>query len=163
MNTSIPINSTESAMIMLVLLLVTAPVASEPNGKSQERIPAYKLSDHKLSAQGEPATTSNILDNSYFITFKDHSCIVPKGAVVFVPENLKPYITSTPVFALQRWSEVYRRNRDTLITIEVTLNQAAGAEKIESQKLEKAKKTGKIVISVVNGFPTSSRLAVGDS
>ncbi|NNC90581.1 MAG: hypothetical protein HKN82_19160 [Akkermansiaceae bacterium] len=110
----------------------------------------------------------NITANSDFIVFGEASTLVPKGAILHVPNRFRANIDRAPRSGLKIWNQFLSTNRGRLMPLEITRDQALGVAPIEKERLEAACRTGRIVVAVMHGNPTSVNLptpqaAAGDS
>jgi hypothetical protein len=83
--------------------------------------------------------------------------LVPKGAVLFVPDALANRVGARPIGTLLGWTEFLTVNRGWLFTEEVTFEQAAGKAVIPPSRTEFWRKNGKVIIAVHLGGPISVR------
>ncbi len=73
----------------------------------------------------------NLLDRSDFITFNGNTTLVPKNAIIRIPENYKSRINNHKAGSkILSWADFYRLNRGWISTIEVSLSQANGLVKV---------------------------------
>ena len=83
--------------------------------------------------------------------------IVPKGAVLHVPEALSPRVGAKPLGRLLTWDEFLTVNRGWVFTEEVTMDQAAGKRPVGASRIEFWEKNGKVIVAVHLGGPISVR------
>jgi hypothetical protein len=102
---------------------------------------------------GEPSLIkqSDILSDGHNWT------IVPKGALLHVPEALANRVGARPIGTLLVWNEFLTVNRGWLFTEEVTFAQAAGKAPIPASRTEFWQKNGKVIVAVHLGGPISVR------
>ncbi len=126
-----------------------------------------KLSDEALRQQTESQKSKEIaverqapqswdlVENSEFITFQREVLIVPKGAILHIPERLQAHVIENPVGKIQPWLEFISKNRAHITTVEVTLDQATGKAALPEQRVEEFKNSSQIVIATFNRHPIS--------
>lgn len=125
--------------------------------------PAKKFKE----ATGEDASVKNrvgnLLENSEFITFNDNTTLVPKNALVLIPEKYKDRINNhKPGSKILSWVDFFKLNRGWISTVEVTLAQAKGETPISPELLETLSKSGNLVVAVLKNGPISVRPLKGE-
>jgi hypothetical protein len=110
--------------------------------------------------QNRPA---DLLDRSDMITFNGLSTLVPKRAILSIPENLKERIAAGAGTQLVSWSEFLVANRAWITTEEVTYEQAAGAESLPEETTQRIGKCANLVVATYLGGPISFSAAAPDS
>lgn len=114
-------------------------------------------------ATGEDASVKNkvgnLLDNSEFITFNGSTTLVPKNALLQIPEKYKTRINNhKPGSKVLSWLDFYTMNRAWISTVEVDLSQAKAEKPISPELLDTLSKKGHLVVAVLrNGGPISVR------
>lgn len=110
--------------------------------------------------EGEDPTvvhrTGTLLENSEIVTFNGQTTLVPKNALVLVPEKLSGRINNhQPGAEIVSWLDFYSKNRGWISTVEVTFAQARGDEPVSPETLEALGKTGNLIVAVLKGGPIS--------
>lgn len=72
-----------------------------------------------------------------------------------VPERMAANVVKAPAGEFLTWSEFFGRTHSIVTTLEVTLEEASGAKAIDPARLETAIRSGRIVVAVTQGNPTS--------
>lgn len=85
--------------------------------------------------------------------------LIPKGAVVFLPESMKSRVNGSPEGNLMTWPEFLTANRNWITTNEVTFEQASGKAPIPAERALFWSTQNKIVIAVHQRGPISVRIA----
>ena len=85
--------------------------------------------------------------------------LVPKGAVLHLPEAHKARVNVKPVGTLLPWGEFFVRNRNWITTDEVTFDQAAQTEPSPAERGASWAKQDKIVVAVHQSGPISVLVA----
>lgn len=93
--------------------------------------------------------------NSEFITFDGVVTLVPKGAIIHVPERYRANVVSELKGNLMLWNEFAARYRAVVAPFEVSLAEASGKEPIKPERLEAAQKTGAILVGTLGNSPIS--------
>lgn len=103
--------------------------------------------------------TQSIINDSTILHDGKHWTLVPKDAVVFLPDSMKSRVNIRPVGTLLPWADFLKKNQNWVATNEVTFDQAAGTDEIPTEQTSKWSKQGKIVVAVHHDGPISVRLA----
>ena len=105
-----------------------------------------------------PAAAQSIIRQSTLLhDGRGHWTMVPAGALVHVPEALRPRVVQAPAGSLLPWLDFLALNRTWLTTTEVSLEQAAGQQGLPAERSEFWLKQDKIVVAVHRGGPISLR------
>jgi hypothetical protein len=104
-----------------------------------------------------PANPSIIKDSAILHDGKNWT-IVPKGAVVLLPDALKSRVDAKPVGKLLAFPDFLTSNRNWITTNEVSFGQAAGLEPPARRKVSFWAKQDKVVIAVHHSGPISVRI-----
>lgn len=96
-----------------------------------------------------PYLNSDILVSSGFHT------VVPKHAVLVVPDRLQQKKASKPSGRFIIWPKFLNKNYGWLYKQEVTLDQASGKTPLTEEKMEQLKSLGKVVVAVYKNNPIS--------
>jgi hypothetical protein len=115
---------------------------------------------HLPVATGEDPTVvnrvGNLLENSDVLTFKGLTTLVPKNALVLIPEKFKGVVnSSTNDTRIVSWLDFYAQNRGWISTVEITFAQARGDEPVNPETLAALGKSGNLVVAVLKGGPIS--------
>ncbi|MDG1358764.1 MAG: hypothetical protein P8P36_11285 [Akkermansiaceae bacterium] len=78
-------------------------------------------------------------------------------SIIYQPEKNKEKVTDTPSGKFRFWPDFLPRNRDWLLTFEVTLDQARGNKPIPDIKLKEFAKISRTVIATYRRNPISVR------
>lgn len=93
--------------------------------------------------------------NSEFVVFEGHYTLLPKGAILHVPERFKAQVVAKPQGNFILWQEFITRYRAVVSSFEVSLAEASGEAPIKPERLEAARKTGLIIVGTLNHNPIS--------
>ena len=159
-----------------VLLLVLAampghaqtmePATTQPgtaaNATYTERISDEALLERqkvKPIAKTVPPETDrrpyDIVAMSDFIAFDELSTLVPKGAILHIPEGFRHNVVQGPKGQLLLWNEFLTRNRARVAPLEIGVEEATGAKPIDPKTLAAAMRNGMILVAVIHGNPSS--------
>ena len=138
-----------------VLVRVTAETLAD----LQRRDPMIRL---VKPAEGEAKVASplseSIIKQSTILHDGIHWTLVPKGAVVFLPESMKQRVNVRPVGTLLPWNGFLQKNRSWLVSHEVSFDQAAGNEALTAAANASWRKENKVVVAVHQDGPISVRV-----
>jgi len=81
--------------------------------------------------------------------------MVPKGAVLHVPAQMKPRVGTKPLGNLMSWSDFLIANRGWITTEEVSYDQAAGKRPLPEAKVEFWKNQTSVIVATYQGGPIS--------
>ena len=101
-----------------------------------------------------PAQAS-LLQQSVILNDGRHWTLVPRGAVIHLPEAHRRRVDAKPVGTLLPWNEFLRRNIAWITTEELTLRQAEGVHPVNPRRVQFWSKQDKIVVGVHRGGPIS--------
>ncbi|GAA5483155.1 hypothetical protein [Haloferula sargassicola] len=97
----------------------------------------------------------DLLEQSDIISFGGFTTLVPKQAILTVPDDYKAMLEMKPGNQIVGWAEFYARNRGWITTVEVTRVQAEGNEALAKEKREAIEKSSNLVVAVYKGGPIS--------
>jgi hypothetical protein len=162
----------------ILLLLMLHPLMGEAPNKEPAK-PAFRdaATNETLSAKfreasktnpmskfpetkGEDPTVKNkvgnLLENSEFITFNGYTTLVPKNAIIVIPEKYKNRINNHKQGSkVVSWIDFYSQNRGWISTIEVNFAQAKGEKPVSEKQLETLNKSGNLIVAVLKNGPIS--------
>lgn len=101
---------------------------------------------------------SGIYANSDILMSGGYHTVVPKGAVLAVPANLRSKVVKKPHGDFLIWPKFLAKNHYWLLKKEVSYAQASGAKPIEKFQMDMLQRSGKVVIAVMRNNPTSVAL-----
>ena len=111
-------------------------------GKTDED-PAKRVNDRDLIKE------STVLHYRGFLT------LVPKRAVVHMPENLEDRMKIGEKVQVQSWSDFFKGNRGWIRTLEVTRDQAMGLAPIDEATVTALRESTQVVVATFKGGPIS--------
>ncbi len=114
----------------------------------------------KFNGGTEPDGSSKGWDlnaNSEFISFNGTATLVPKHAIIHVPEKLRVNVSTGMNGKFMPWQEFATRYRAVVTTFDVTLDEASGKTPLKPERVEALRKLDRIAVAVLNGSPISFR------
>ncbi len=91
--------------------------------------------------------------NSEFITFGGNVTILPKGAVLYVPERYKANVVTKMEGNLMLWPEFVARYPGLVARVEVTMEEVSGQKPFKPERLEAERKRNLILVGTLNQNP----------
>lgn len=113
------------------------------------------LDRSSIKPREAPLALEGLLQRSTVISFNGHWTIVPKGAVLVVPNFYKGRVAVRPEGTLLPWNEFYARNLGWLHLQKVTMANARGEAPLSDEVLEAYQQTGRVVVAVLHQGPIS--------
>lgn len=101
------------------------------------------------------AASQSIISQSEILHDGVNWTIVPKGAVLFVPEKIMDRVGARPVGTLLTWLQFLAKNPSWVSTHETSFEQAAGKSPLPDAKVDFWKKQDRVIIAVHQGGPIS--------
>ena len=139
---------------------VLARITPAALAKIQQNNPIANLpKSQDASAKVERPAEQSIIKQSMILHDGTNWTIVPKGAVIFLPEAMKNRVDVKPVGTLLPWSEFLSKNFGWITTNEVTFDQAAGNIALPAARVAFWAKQDKIVVAVHQNGPISVNVA----
>lgn len=103
-----------------------------------------------------PVTKSyDLMENSMILKGQGTFTLVPRNAVIVVPERLNERVGSEPQGRFQLWGEFLITNRAWLQTFEVTVDQARGRNPLGDDVFEALRKRDSLIVATFTGNPIS--------
>jgi len=97
----------------------------------------------------------DLMDYSEFIGIDGYVTLLPKGAIIHVPERLKANVLPKAVGRYLAWPEFSARYRGLVGVREVTLDESSGKKPLDPKAFEVSKKSGLILVAIHAGSPIS--------
>lgn len=85
--------------------------------------------------------------------------LVPKGAVIFLPEAMKKRVDVKPTGTLVGWLDFIAKNRAWITTHDISFDQAAGKKPLQPEQVAFWPKQEKVVVAVHQRGPISVHVA----
>lgn len=128
---------------------------SESLRKFNQRDPMLKLERIEGSDPSVENIPVNLLDQSDIICFGGYATLVPKRAILAVPERFERYLELKPGTKIIGWLDFYAKNRGWITTVEVNRKQAQGSSEIAEKTRERIRKSSSLVVATMMGGPIS--------
>lgn len=103
----------------------------------------------------EPRNRKGLMARSQFLSHRGSWTMVPKGAVIHVPEAFKDRVVARPKGTLISWQEFYRKNRGWLQAQSVRLSDAKGETPLAPSLFNSFGRQGRVVVAVLHNGPIS--------
>ena len=100
-------------------------------------------------------SSRDLIKDSTILCYRGFLTLIPKRAVLHLPEKLKDRFEVQPNIKVQPWPEFYQANRGWIRTIEVTREQAMGEAAMPEEVVEAFKTSTSAVVATFNGGPIS--------
>lgn len=97
----------------------------------------------------------SLLEKSDLLVHGGRMTLVPKGAVVFVPDSLQDRLALDEAATFVSWREFYRLNSHWLVPMNVSVEQALGEKPLPSGLLDRLVKSKRIVVATCFEQPIS--------
>lgn len=97
----------------------------------------------------------SLIDESDMICFNGSVTLVPKRAVLQIPNNLAARLKYQPGAKFLGWAEFHGLNRGWITTVEVSRTQAEGNSPLSAEAKRQMVKSGNLVIATFQGGPIS--------
>lgn len=127
-----------------------------------DRLELEAIDPAKLT-KPEPRSRKSLLARSQFLAFRGNWTMVPKGAVLHVPDTFKERVVARPKGELISWQEFYRKNRGWLQAQPVRLSDAKGDTPLAPSLFESFTRHGRVVVAVLHNGPISVLKASSES
>jgi hypothetical protein len=151
--------------IICILITTAASMAGQPIlvkvtaqdlANLQKRDPMIRL--EKPSADEAKVirpVNQSIIKDSTILHDGQNWTLVPKGAVLHLPEAMKSRVNVRPVGTLLAWSDFLMKNRGWITTADVTFEQAAGTVALPEERAAHYRKLNRVVVAVHQTGPIS--------
>lgn len=110
-------------------------------------------------AEGDDPTKTNptpdLIASSQFLCYNGLATLVPKGAVLCVPEKLKTRMSFTQGARIVTWAEFYSVNQAWISTVAISLDQATGKLPLSDEMIKKVENDTHVIISTCQNGPIS--------
>jgi hypothetical protein len=97
----------------------------------------------------------DLMANSDILCFGGSATLVPKRAILNMPEKLKERLKFVPGSSITSWAQFYSVNRGWITTVEVSRAQAEGNSALQEETAERIGKSANLVVAVYKGGPIS--------
>ena len=101
------------------------------------------------------ATVPDLIASSDILCHRGNATLVPKGAVIQVPDRFSSRLKMPEGTQILTWSAFFALNRDWIRTVEVTRAQAEGVEPFPKATVEMMKTSKIVIVATLQGGPIS--------
>lgn len=146
-----------SANAVEPLVIVESPSIADLQRKMGNGGDAFAKLERPSEEQASAQRTAppSILAQSEILEFGGHWTLVPRGALLHVPEAHLPRVGKRPLGVLLQFQDFLAVNRSWISTEEVDYQTASGERKISTDKLAFWEKQDRVIIAVHQGGPIS--------
>ncbi|MBT8044894.1 MAG: hypothetical protein KJO79_08080 [Verrucomicrobiae bacterium] len=169
-------------LALLMALIMAAPILLADNGTGMSQLPesipapdSDRISNAELKKRmalikgrfdgaqwsaKPPQTTPaayNIYKDSIILQQGKFHTLLPKNAIIFLPDSLQEKITRKADGVFLPWPQFYLKNRSWIFTYQVNLKQATGSTPIKKSVREQFAKINRAVIALHQNNPISVR------
>ena len=158
--------------ILSTLLIVGSVSAEEPQKPVMRDAATHEQLQQKLrkmnsidpmkkleTVEGEDPSKvnqpTNLLESSDIICYNGLATLVPKRAILAVPEKLQDRLKMQPGARIVGWLEFLEANRGWINTVEVSRVQAEGNEALAEETTERIGKSTNLVVATFMTGPIS--------
>ena len=135
--------------------LTEAELAAKQSNDALSNLPQTEELEAELGVKAERPAAQSIIAQSEIINDGENWTLVPKGAVLFVPERNTANVGTKPVGKLLLWSEFLAKNPAWVSTQEISYDQATGEIPLPEGSMDHWQKRNCIVVAVHRGGPIS--------
>jgi hypothetical protein len=125
---------------------------------AQQKDPIRDLGPAIGKVEEDPAkrnASRDLIKDSTILCFRGYLTLVPKRAVLHLPEKLADRFKEQPNIKVQSWQDFYLANRGWIRTVEVTREQAMGLAPLSEDLVETFAKSTSAVVATFKGGPIS--------
>lgn len=125
---------------------------------AQQNDPIKALGPAAGKSDVDPAlknTNRDLIKESTVLCYRGFLTLVPKQAVIHLPERLKDRFEVRPGIKVQSWADFYQANRGWIKTVEVTRAQAMGQAPLSEDLITSFETSTSAVIATFKGGPIS--------
>ncbi|QTN32958.1 hypothetical protein HZ994_11700 [Akkermansiaceae bacterium] len=121
-----------------------------------------------LPSEGADPSVSNqpqnLLESSDLISFQGLTTLVPKRAIIKLPEAFKDRVNNPPPGnRVVGWLDFYALNRGWITVVEITRSQAGGNEALAEGLSDQLDKSKNMIVTVLDSGPISYMPYRGDA
>ena len=136
----------------------TSTQLSQTARTAKQTDPILQLGEAVWKTDVDPAKAEysrDIIKDSTILCFQGNLTLVPKQAVLFVPDALVSRVGAQAGAKVLTWPEFRNANRGWVRSIEVTREQATGVEPLSEDVLKTMAKSTSIVVATFKDGPIS--------
>ncbi len=163
--------------VLLLLLPLAAAVAADPASQhagmrdaathdqlsralrmAQQNDPIRALGKPAGKSDEDPAkrdTGRDLIKESTILCYKGSLTLLPKQAVLHLPDSLKGRLEVQPNAKVLTWADFHRANRGWIRTVEVSREQAMGQAEMPEEVVKTFQGSSSVVVATFKGGPIS--------
>lgn len=125
---------------------------------AQQKDPIRNLGPAIGKTEEDPAKAlagRDLIKDSTILCYRGFLTLVPKRAVLHLPDHLKDRFEEKNKVKVVSWQEFYQGNRGWIRTVEVTREQAMGQSPMSEEVVETFKTSKSAIIATFKGGPIS--------
>lgn len=100
---------------------------------------------------------AHVYQKAHILVSRGTHTVIPLRSIIYQPAVNESKVTEVPAGKFRFWPDFLPKNRDWLLTFEVTLDQAKGKEPIPDNKFNEFAKINRTVVATYRGSPISVR------
>ena len=138
---------------------ITPRITATALAKLQQSSPMTRLqSPAKGEANVVRPENQSIIKQSIILHDGTNWTLVPKGAVIFLPEAMRSRVDVKPTGSLLSWTAFLAKNQAWITTTDVSFEQATGKKPLQPERVAFWAKQDKVVIATHQSGPISVRV-----
>lgn len=125
---------------------------------AQQNDPIKALGPAAGKSDVDPAlknTNRDLIKESTVLCYRGFLTLVPKQAVIHLPERLKDRFEIRPGIKVQSWADFYQANRGWIKTVEVSRAQAMGHAPLSEELITSFENSTSAIVATFKGGPIS--------
>lgn len=123
--------------------------------EAQQNDPTRKIAPAKGPDPSKVNLPLDLLSQSDILCFGGLATLVPKRAVLLIPEGFAERMKFTPGAKIVSWMDFFAANRGWVMSVEITRVQAEGNEPLAEETRKIMTKSGNLVVATYQGGPIS--------
>lgn len=125
---------------------------------AQQNDPMRNLGPAIGDTEKDPAATlagRDLVKDSLILCFRGELTLLPKRAVLFMPEPLESRSKAMDGAAVKTWEDFFQKNRGWIRTVEVSREQAMGQAALPKNVVDAFATSSSVIVATFNGGPIS--------
>jgi hypothetical protein len=132
-------------------LLERQRLAKDSAARSAAESQATPAGTQPASDPSKANKPQSLLAGSDYLSYGGMTTLVPKKAIIHIPQNLASRVGPAQKAELKSWREFYAANRGWITTMEVTRAQAQGKEPFTEEMTKSIANSSSIVVATFSG------------
>ncbi len=125
---------------------------------AQQNDPMRNLGPAIGDTEKDPAKAlagRDLVKDSLILCFRGELTLLPKRAVLFMPETLESRSKAMDGAAVKTWENFFQKNRGWIRTVEVSREQAMGQAALPKNVVDAFATSTSVIVATFNGGPIS--------